>query len=198
MERATDPKRGRLLAIVMQDRGMHGIPAMPRYDSPGTRVPRNTIPDRASISEGLWRPTACSDTSSDSNSSRGNRRSSKIPKYLARVSMPRSPSPGNPSPRETRLSSLVSAPASDRAIGESVETYGTVGPRHKGRVTGSSYCGLSVSRIESFNGGIRLLWYVGTDLRNACAKQPESACSIQRKHSRHASQTTISDAVNRD
>lgn len=100
MERATDPKRGRLLAIVMQDRGMHGIPAMPRYDSPGTRVPRNTIPDRASISEGLWRPTACSDTSSDSNSSRGNRRSSKIPKYLARVSMPRSPSPGNLSPRE--------------------------------------------------------------------------------------------------
>lgn len=32
---------GRLLAIVMQDRGMHAIPAMLRYDSPGTRVPRN-------------------------------------------------------------------------------------------------------------------------------------------------------------
>lgn len=26
---------------------------MPRYDSPGTRVPRNTIPDRASILQGL-------------------------------------------------------------------------------------------------------------------------------------------------
>ena len=37
----------------MQDRGMHGIRAMPRYDSPGTRVPRNTIPDRASILQGL-------------------------------------------------------------------------------------------------------------------------------------------------
>lgn len=175
---------------------------MPRYDGPGTRVPRNTIPDRAGISEGLRCPTACSDTSSDSNSSRGNRRSSKIPKYLARVSTPRSPrspSPGNLSPREILLSFLVSAPALDRVIGESVETYRTtLGPRHKGRVTGSSDCGLSLSRVESFNGGIRLLWYVGTDLRNACAKQPESACSIQRKHSRHASQTTILDAVNRD
>nr|XP_034186167.1 uncharacterized protein LOC117607064 [Osmia lignaria] len=43
---AEDEERGRLLAIVMQDRGMHGIPAMPRYNSAGTRVPGNTIPDR--------------------------------------------------------------------------------------------------------------------------------------------------------
>lgn len=49
----TRGERGRLLAIVMQDRGMHGILAMPRYDSPGTRVPRNTIPARATIFQGL-------------------------------------------------------------------------------------------------------------------------------------------------
>lgn len=187
MERATDPKRGRLLAIVMQDRGMHGIPAMPRYDSPGTRVPRNTIPDRASISEGLWRPTACSDTSSDSNSSRGNRRSSKIPKYHARVSMPRSPSPGNFSPREIRLSSLVSAPASDRAIGESVETYGTVGPRHKGRVTGSRLIAVYLYRASNrlmaafgFYGTWELIY--GTRVRNNRNWRARYSVSIRDMH----------------
>lgn len=171
----------------MQDRGMHGIPAMPRYDSPGTRVPRNTIPDRASISEGLWRPTACSDTSSDSNSSRGNRRSSKIPKYHARVSMPRSPSPGNLSPREIRLSSLVSAPASDRAIGESVETYGTVGPRHKGRVTGSRliavylYCASNrLMAAFGFYGTWELIY--GTRVRNNRNWRARYSVSIRDMH----------------
>lgn len=41
----------------MQDRGMHGILAMPRY---GTRVPPNTIPDSTSISKNLLEVCAVS------------------------------------------------------------------------------------------------------------------------------------------
>lgn len=158
---------------------MHGIPAMPRYDSAGTRVPRNTIPDRASISEGLWRPTACSDC---------------LLRHLQRFEfLPRKPSilENTEIPR-ARFHAVVTEPGKSFASRNS-SFLPRLGSSASDRVIGES-----LSRIESFNGGIRLLRYVGTDLRNACAKQPELACPIQRKHSRRASQTTILDAVNRD
>lgn len=181
----------------MQDRGMHGIPAMPRYDSAGTRVPRNTIPDRASISEGLWRPTACSDC---------------LLRHLQRFEfLPRKPSilenteiprarfhaevtePGKSfASRNSSFLPRLGSPAFDRVIGESVETYRTVGIKVcdiKGRLIAVYLYRASNRLTAAF--GFYGTWepIYGTRVRNNRNRRARYSLSIRDVHRKRRSRT---------